>query len=86
MDITLCKGHGCILSLKCRRYMAKSSGEYQSYFTDSPYRVIDGETKCEMFWGEIQDSIINQLNEIVNGEDNSGGIENNGLNSTEKTE
>lgn len=65
----MCKADGCILSLKCKRYTANSSW-MQSYFTDSPYRVINGETKCEMFWGETQDSIMNQLKDITNGEDN----------------
>lgn len=69
MDITMCKADGCILALKCKRYTAKES-EMQSYFTDAPYRIVNGETKCEMFWGETQDSIMNQLNEIVNGKDN----------------
>ena len=63
------------MEFKCRRYTAKGRGEYQSYFTDSPYRVIDGETKCDYF-----------IKLVEHEESNTGGIESNGLDTTEKTE
>ena len=66
MDITMCKADGCLLALKCNRYTAKTS-EVQSWFTEAPYRVVKGKTECDMFWGETSESIINQLNEIMNG-------------------
>ena len=66
MDITMCKADGCLLALKCKRYTAKAS-ERQSWFTEAPYRVVNGKTKCDMFWSETSESILNQLNDIMNG-------------------
>ena len=66
MDITMCKADGCLLSLKCKRYISQPS-EIQSWFTEAPYRVVNGKTECDMFWGETNESILNQLNEIMNG-------------------
>lgn len=41
--------------------MAKPSEYWQSYFTEPP--IKDG--KCDMYWGENQINIWNQLKEIV---------------------
>jgi len=65
MDITLCKGNGCLLRDKCKRATSKPS-EMQSWFTDEPFRIVDGKFTCEMFWGEPQTEILNQLKEITN--------------------
>jgi hypothetical protein len=40
-----------------------SRSEYQYYFTESP--IKDG--KCHMYWGEVQQSIMDALQDIVNG-------------------
>jgi hypothetical protein len=40
-----------------------TSKEYQYYFTESP--IKDG--KCHMYWGEVQQSIMDALQDIVNG-------------------
>jgi len=75
MDITLCKGNGCLLRDKCKRATSKPS-EMQSWFTDEPFRIVEGKFTCEMFWGEPQTEILNQLKEITNEEtgehDNKG--------------
>ena len=61
MDITMCKGTDCPLKENCYRFTAKSNDVYQSYFVDPP--IKDG--KCDMFWGETQKEILNQLENIV---------------------
>ena len=65
-DITMCVGDECPIKEKCYRFMAKPS-EYQYYFMEAPYR--DG--KCEHYWGEAQESILQQLTDIVNGKKNA---------------
>jgi hypothetical protein len=60
-DICKCKGTDCPLKENCYRFTAKSDDVYQSYFVDPP--IKDG--KCDMFWGEIQKEILNQLENIV---------------------
>ena len=67
MYVSKCKGDGCLLSLKCKRFMDKDS-EQQCYFTDAPYRVIGTETKCEQF-------INNEDEERGIGEIEPNGIE-----------
>jgi hypothetical protein len=67
MYVSKCKGDGCLLSLKCKRFTSEES-EQQSYFTDAPYRVIGTETKCDYF--------INQEDEKGRtGSDDIGGVE-----------
>lgn len=61
-DITKCKGEGCSMKETCHRFTDPAS-EYQSYFTESP--IKDG--KCEMYWGQAQQDMIDILQEIVNG-------------------
>jgi len=61
MDITKCKGEGCLIKESCKRFTAKES-MMQSYFIESP--IEDG--KCKMYWGENAESIFNQLKEITN--------------------
>jgi hypothetical protein len=83
-DHIFCYGRGCLLSEKCMR--TKIPKEEVHIFTDEPFRVIDNKFTCEMFYGELQESIMNQLNEIINGKDNTGGTEENGTQRTEETE
>lgn len=66
MDITMCKGNGCLLAGTCKRYTAAPS-QYQSWFADEPFRIIDGKFHCDLYWGVNQTSIFEQLNEITNG-------------------
>ena len=63
-DITLCKGNNCPMKEQCKRYTSPHDPLYQSYFTESP--IKDG--KCDMFWGDVADVVMEQLNKIVRGE------------------
>ena len=60
-DITKCEGDECPMKESCYRFTAPA-GEYQYYFTESP--IKDG--KCHMYWGEVQHSIMDALQDIVN--------------------
>jgi hypothetical protein len=60
-DICKCKGTDCPLKENCYRFTAKSNDLHQSYFVNPP--IKDG--KCDMFWGETQKEILNQLKNIV---------------------
>jgi hypothetical protein len=60
-DICKCKGTDCPLKENCYRFTAKSNDLHQSYFVNPP--IKDG--KCDMFWGETQKEILNQLENIV---------------------
>lgn len=61
-DITKCKGTDCPLKEHCYRYTSNAD-EYQAFFVDAPYK--DG--KCEMFWGDDQEQILSNLQDIVSG-------------------
>ena len=62
---TLCKGINCPMKKQCKRYTYKPDFPmYQSYFTESP--IKDG--KCDMFWGDVADEIMEQLKTITNNE------------------
>jgi len=61
-DITKCKGTNCQVKEHCYRYTAKANKLWQSYFVEPP--IKDG--KCEMFWGENQEQIFKQLQDIIN--------------------
>ena len=63
MDITMCKGTDCPIKESCYRFTATKNEILQSYFVKPPFK--DG--KCDMFWGETQKEILNQLKNIVNG-------------------
>ncbi len=60
-DITKCKGTDCPLKEQCYRYTAKDD-EYQAFLVEVPYK--DG--KCEMFWGDNQEQILMNLQDIIN--------------------
>ena len=66
-DITMCKGNNCPHKEGCYRYTAKPDELAQSYFVNPP--IKDG--KCDYFWGENAESIWNQSNDIVKGNDES---------------
>jgi hypothetical protein len=54
-------GTDCPHKEKCYRFTAKPNEYRQSYFMTPPIK----EGKCDMFWGENQINIWNQLKEIV---------------------
>lgn len=60
-DITMCVGTDCPHKESCYRFTAKPNEYRQAYFTEPP--IKDG--KCDMYWGENQMNIYNQLKEIV---------------------
>lgn len=64
-DITLCKGNNCPMKEQCKRYTSPHNPKYQSYFTESP--IKDG--KCDMFWGDVADVVMEQLKSIMRGEE-----------------
>lgn len=47
--IIKCNGQGCLLSLHCKRY-APIKEDNTEYFTDAPYRVVNGKTECAYQW------------------------------------
>jgi hypothetical protein len=63
MDYTMCYGGSCSLKEKCKRFTSTANEHRQAWFIDVPYE--DG--KCDMYWGENQESIYNQLINIVSG-------------------
>jgi hypothetical protein len=65
-DIAKCWGRECPVKEKCFRFTAKPS-ERQTYFANPPMR--DG--KCDFFWGDTQESIMKQLEDIVNNQNKS---------------
>ena len=62
MDITKCKGTNCPLKDSCYRFTATENEVLQAYFVEPP--IKDG--KCEMYWGEQANEILNQLTDIMN--------------------
>lgn len=60
-DITMCPGTDCPHKEFCYRFTAKPNEYRQAYFTEPP--IKDG--NCDMYWGENQINIYNQLKEIV---------------------
>lgn len=78
-DITKCTGDHCPMKDKCYRHTASNS-EWQSWFTTPPGKwawertthtdgtIFDQRIfKCDMYWGEQQDVIMDTLNTIFNG-------------------
>lgn len=84
MSNKLCLGSGCLLSLKCKRYIPLPIDNTE-YFTDAPYRVINGKTECNMFWGDIQSNIFGQLKEITNDSNGNKGDDIGGVEEKEQT-
>jgi hypothetical protein len=65
-DITMCKGVGCPMKEQCYRYTAIPDEIAQSYLVNPPLKVaFDGTlSKCEMFWGDRNQEIIDLLKKI----------------------
>ena len=77
MDITMCKGEGCPVKEKCKRFIAEP-GMMQSYFVGIPGKYdryensptisrkqYDMVWRCDMFWGEEQEGIMSILKDII---------------------
>ena len=69
-DIAMCEGTDCPIKEQCERFTATPNEYRQSFFVTVPGKSKDGWFSCEMFWGESQDAIFNQLNDIMNGKGN----------------
>jgi hypothetical protein len=63
-DITMCMGTNCPYKESCYRFTATPNEFRQSYFIEPPFKDND----CEMYWGDLQTDIWNQLKDIVIGE------------------
>lgn len=63
-DITKCVGTDCSVKEMCYRYTAPVNDFRQSWLYECPLKE-DG--SCDMYWGENQENILNQLKNIVNG-------------------
>ena len=68
-DITKCHGFDCPVKEKCKRFTEPASKFWQAYFLDKPYTLTDNVFKCDMYWGDTQDAIMQQLMGIVTGKD-----------------
>lgn len=76
-DITKCPGTDCPVRDRCYRFAAIPNSFRQSYFTETPgYYSTENPLggvleipawKCDMYWGEQQNSILEALNNIVTG-------------------
>jgi hypothetical protein len=71
-DITKCKGTNCELRTMCYRYTAKD-GYVQYYFMTEPAEPNESGkiTKCDMFWGDGQERLIQHLKDICNNKTNN---------------
>lgn len=63
-DITMCKGENCPVRKRCYRYNAEPE-KYQSYFVDSPGKLENNVFTCDMYWGKGSDSIMKQIQIII---------------------
>lgn len=66
-DITKCYGDGCPWKAGCYRFTAKNSDDRQSYFSESPGKMVEEYFVCDMFWGNKCEDIFNQLKDICEG-------------------
>jgi len=57
MDITMCEGKNCDLSITCYRYTATPSKYIQSYFTEAP--IENGE--CEYYYPDAKERAKNLM-------------------------
>jgi len=65
-DITKCLGTDCLWKEKCVRYTTPPNEHYQAYFSTPPGKMDKEEVfTCDMFWGEPQEGIMNQLKDII---------------------
>lgn len=64
-DITKCNpGTNCPHKEKCYRFTAPADEYRQTYFVEPP---IKEDKTCDMFWGQTQTDILNQLKDILGG-------------------
>jgi len=66
-DITKCWGDGCTMKENCYRFTATANEYRQAYFVNPPHE----NGKCIHFWGDSQERIMKQLEDIVGKQDKS---------------
>jgi hypothetical protein len=57
----MCRGNNCPYKESCYRFTANPNEFRQSYFIEPPFK----DDKCEMYWGDTQHEIWNQLKDIM---------------------
>jgi hypothetical protein len=67
-DITKCDGEECPVKEHCVRYLTPADEHLQAYFFTIPGKINDeGKWICKMFWGQTNEGVMKQLNDILNG-------------------
>lgn len=64
-DITMCSGTNCPKKEECYRFTAYANEHRQSWFNEPPFKIVENKFTCEMFWGDRNEGIINQLKNIM---------------------
>jgi hypothetical protein len=85
-DFTYCHHRGCLLSETCIR-AKKPESEDAWFFSDEPFKYIDGKFDCAMYVGVNQINIFEQAKDNMDGSEanNSGsskGADNGGIEET----
>lgn len=62
VDIAKCSGVNCPIRDRCNRFSQYSSNHD---IINHPYKIENGVFSCDLFWGESQTQMLNQLEEIV---------------------
>lgn len=68
-DITKCSGDNCPVKEQCYRFTAESSEYRQSWFSETPSKIVDDKFTCDMYWGANGQAIWNQLINIADGKE-----------------
>jgi hypothetical protein len=64
-DITMCSGTNCPKKDECYRFTSLASEHRQSWFNEPPFKIVENKFTCDMFWGDRNEGIINQLKDIM---------------------
>ena len=77
-DLTKCSGLECPIKESCFRFTSQAEPLYQSYFVEIPGKWEDDTEpinsgcekvvknwKCDMYWGQQNENIVNYIQEIM---------------------
>ena len=64
-DITMCSGTNCPRKKECYRFTAYVNEYRQSWFCEPPFKIVEDKFTCEMFWGDANERVFNQLKNIM---------------------
>jgi len=67
-DLTKCSGENCPIKDTCHRFTVPADPDRQSFFSEVPGFMEDGEFICQFFWGKSHQSYYDQIQKIVKGE------------------